>query len=290
MAGIKGRSGDRRAGAGRPRTRPVEVVACEQSITCKRCRLAFVRTAQTGRRPLFCGHCRPQPGCCADCGVPLSAMPSGRGRPRIRCGDCSPEQRKEPGFYVTDRAHEVVCANRICARVFIAQNAAARFCTDRCSNLVSNRRAQERRRDRSPRACGGCGSVFAPAYGDLRSRYCSQACRVQAEYRKKSGHTHVRRARKYGCDYEPVDKLLVFERDGWRCQICGVPTPKSRQGTLHRNAPVLDHRIPLGGGWRGPHTYANCQCACRACNTEKSAKSAVGRLPLLSVPGGRAQA
>ena len=32
-------------------------------------------------------------------------------------------------------------------------------------------------------------------------------------YRKKMGETHRKRARKYGCEYEPVNRLKVFARD-----------------------------------------------------------------------------
>jgi 5-methylcytosine-specific restriction endonuclease McrA len=73
--------------------------------------------------------------------------------------------------------------------------------------------------------------------------------------------------------------LKVFERDGWKCQICGKQTPRARRGYRYSNAPELDHRIPISKG--GPHTYGNTQCACRACNLEKSNRSNVGQLPLL---------
>lgn len=75
--------------------------------------------------------------------------------------------------------------------------------------------------------------------------------------------------------YEYVNPFKVFERDGWRCQICGKPTPRSRRGTLHPNAPELDHIVPISKG--GPHAYANTQCACRACNIEKGDRFALGQ-------------
>ena len=69
---------------------------------------------------------------------------------------------------------------------------------------------------------------------------------------------------------ETVDPLGVFERDGWRCQLCGARTPKERRGTYHDRAPELDHILPLSKG--GEHSYANTQCACRRCNHGKGAE------------------
>jgi 5-methylcytosine-specific restriction endonuclease McrA len=79
-----------------------------------------------------------------------------------------------------------------------------------------------------------------------------------------------------------VNPIKVFERDGWRCGVCGKKTPKRWRGTTKDNAPELDHRISMGIG--GGHTYENCQCACRKCNREKGHLIAVGQLPLISNP------
>src|SRR5690606_14803487 len=86
-----------------------------------------------------------------------------------------------------------------------------------------------------------------------------------------------------GVPYEPVNVLLVFERDGWRCQICGKDTPQSRRGTNYSNAPELDHRIPISKG--GPHTYDNVQCACRECNGRKSNRTEEGQINMFTING-----
>lgn len=67
---------------------------------------------------------------------------------------------------------------------------------------------------------------------------------------------------------ENVNPIKVFERDKWKCQICGVKTPRKLRGTLDDRAPELDHVMPLSLG--GAHSYMNTQCACRKCNAEKS--------------------
>jgi 5-methylcytosine-specific restriction endonuclease McrA len=81
---------------------------------------------------------------------------------------------------------------------------------------------------------------------------------------------HVRRARERSLFVESVDLLVVFERDNWRCGICGKKVkPKDAS---------LDHIIPLAQG--GKHEYANVQCAHKRCNFSKGARGS-GQLRLL---------
>ncbi len=115
------------------------------------------------------------------------------------------------------------------------------------------------------------------------------AIRFRRHYQKRvSAGTWVRggngytRARVLGVERERISTDLVFERDRWRCQICGKKTPARFRGTRRNDAPELDHRIPLSLG--GPHTYVNVQCACRLCNRIKSNHASAGQLPLVARP------
>lgn len=119
--------------------------------------------------------------------------------------------------------------------------------------------------DRSPRPCRECGLSFSPEYGDKRSVYCSQVCSSKNTRRRRR---KKERARMRGAQVETVDPVKVFERDGWRCQICKAPTPRDLRGTYDDRAPELDHVMPLSCG--GAHSYMNTQCACRKCNAAKS--------------------
>lgn len=139
-----------------------------------------------------------------------------------------------------------------------------RYCGVRCARLASAFRRNPR--DRQPRACVSCEVVFAPSYGDKRKRFCSDQCAKRYE-RRAVGRSHKARARYYGVEYQRIDRIKVFERDGWVCCMCKGPTPKGRVGTLSMRAPELDHVIPLSKG--GAHTWANVQCACRRCNLLK---------------------
>jgi len=126
------------------------------------------------------------------------------------------------------------------------------------------------------RKCIKCNSIL-PGF---HTKYCSRQCRAgsaeeQAErkraarrrQRKRYGKTWGKRARAYGVRYERISRHEVFHWDGWRCQICGIETPQSLDGSNCSNAPTIDHIIPISKG--GHHVFANIQTACRSCNTIK---------------------
>lgn len=96
---------------------------------------------------------------------------------------------------------------------------------------------------------------------------------------------HQERAKRFGVERQYFKPARVFERDKWRCQLCGVSTPKRLKGTLSPQAPELDHIIPLSLG--GAHVWDNVQCACRRCNGIKS-NNPLGQLRLaLGTPSHR---
>lgn len=198
------------------------------------------------------------------------------GKVRKYCYACFPKPiKKERKAH--DLRYQKICANPECAKEFMCKLFQAKYCSRRCGATVNSREYQERIRDRSPRPCRFCGSVFAPTYGDSRSTYCSTECRKKYGYRATNGTTHRRRARKFGCEYECVDKIEVFERDGWRCKICGIKTPREKMGRKVKDAPELGHIRSLADG--GPHSYANVQCECHRCNRIKGSRS-MGQLLL----------
>jgi 5-methylcytosine-specific restriction endonuclease McrA len=95
---------------------------------------------------------------------------------------------------------------------------------------------------------------------------------------QKYGNTMKSRAQAYGVDYEPVNRLKVFERDGWRCGICGIPVDK----TLRDRNPMmasLDHIMPMALG--GGHTYINTQCSHLRCNIKKGHRITGDQLALI---------
>lgn len=133
----------------------------------------------------------------------------------------------------------------------------------------------------SHKPCVLCGAVI---FGTAGKRYCGPCARKRGRdvYVAKHGKVkkHRDRARRYRVEYEPINPIDVFNRDGWRCQVCGCATPSKRRGSKARNAPELDHRVPMAKG--GSHTWDNVQCACRSCNAFKGANIVIGQLPLFT--------
>lgn len=70
----------------------------------------------------------------------------------------------------------------------------------------------------------------------------------------------------------PIDKLEVYERDGWQCQLCGGAVDPQLKGSSDRLAPSLDHIVPLALG--GEHVIDNVQLAHLGCNSRKGARAA----------------
>ena len=85
---------------------------------------------------------------------------------------------------------------------------------------------------------------------------------------------HANRGRRLDVAWvEDVDVIVVYERDNWTCQACGIKcSPNAKRG--EPGCPSLDHIIPLSAGiFRGGfHSYANTQLLCHSCNSKKHAK------------------
>lgn len=119
------------------------------------------------------------------------------------------------------------------------------------------------------RVCPMCRRQFAPSdAASMQSKMCSPACVEDAKRALHRVSRLKRKARQRAVTVESVDPLKVFDRDGWRCKLCGCRTPKAKRGTYADDAPELDHIVPLSKG--GEHSYRNTQCACRRCNSDKS--------------------
>jgi hypothetical protein len=168
-----------------------------------------------------------------------------------------------------------------CSEVFLPKSVDQALCSHECRVLWNRRAAVDyaRRkdvRDRKPRSCAECGNLFSPEYGNKKRAFCSESCRCKSTKRtaRKAG-----KARKRAATVEYVNPTKVFDRDGWRCQLCGCSTPRRLRGTIVDRAPELDHIIPLAAG--GEHSYRNTQCACRACNIAKGARP-LGQMRLIA--------
>ncbi|MSS84495.1 HNH endonuclease [Actinomycetaceae bacterium WB03_NA08] len=74
---------------------------------------------------------------------------------------------------------------------------------------------------------------------------------------------------KYGGRFDVVDRFVVFERDGWICQLCGGPVdPELKRPDVMSAS--LDHVVPLSLG--GDHSMENSQLAHLSCNSAKGSR------------------
>lgn len=119
--------------------------------------------------------------------------------------------------------------------------------------------------------CLDCGASVTGTAARKRCQPCGRRrCKAISKSNPERVKKHRERARKFGVVYEPINPIAIFDRDGWRCHICGKRTPKAKRGTYAKNAPELDHIVAMALG--GGHTKENVACACRACNGAKGAR------------------
>lgn len=236
-------------------------------VTCQQCNQPFRPIEKTKTK--YCSHK------CSTEGLRLS-----RRAERLK------REQLKPGPHT--KIHLNTCA--CCASPFFHKSKRATACSERCKTELlraASRKhwAEEKERLTALRGqtactCKECGGEFLKPYGDKRRSFCSKQCSQKAARRVRKPKE---RARNQAARLERVDPFRVFDRDGWRCQICHKRTPKRLRGTIHDMAPELDHIVPLARG--GEHSYQNTQCACRRCNGRKGA-TVYGQLTLFAQLGG----
>lgn len=120
--------------------------------------------------------------------------------------------------------------------------------------------------------CASCGVAFVyQNKGGPPRRCCSAVCAKRFDRQQY-------RARSRGAFVEPVFRRKVFERDGWRCQLCRELVLRSAV-VPHPRAPTIDHIVALAAG--GEHSMANAQTAHFSCNSEKGAGARNDQLRLV---------
>ena len=199
---------------------------------------------------------------CPDCGAPTVSYYAARPK---RCDDCFAERRRAArAKWVQqnpERAKEVVRAYkashreeiRAKGRIVISRNLICADCGAGFLRMGS--------RGRFPKWCPDCRAVRnAQIAADYRARHpekARDAAKVGSARRRGAARMAV----------ETVRRRVVFERDGWICQLCDQPV-KREAVWPDPQSPSLDHVIPLSKG--GDHTYANVQLACLRCNLRKN--------------------
>lgn len=137
-----------------------------------------------------------------------------------------------------------------------------------------------------PCICFDCGVAFETctpiewvALNFVTKNAKEQRCRPCQYAHRLANHGHGPRARckLAGIPYEPINPLVVYERDKGHCQLCGTHTPWTLRGSHQSNAPEIDHVWPIAfvrDGVKSPgHVLSNLQLSCRKCNLEKGSRA-----------------
>ena len=136
--------------------------------------------------------------------------------------------------------------------------------------------------------CKHCDSPFKPRFDRGRPQlHCSDACRLA--FRKASGsesmaawkyrnsesgreHRRLHKRRRHikapSVLRDPsFDRLKVFARDDWRCQLCGQAVQDARSTAM--DSATIRLRVPVQ--LNGTYSFDNCETACRQCNGRAAA-------------------
>ena len=114
---------------------------------------------------------------------------------------------------------------------------------------------------RFKRFCVVCAASFYAVRG--RNHVCSEACR-----RQRGTYANRKAVAKVGA--ERIDRIAVFERDGWTCYLCGSACLRGPGTRYKPRAPTIDHMVPLFKGGEG--SFGNVRCAYDKCNRRKHDK------------------
>ncbi len=141
--------------------------------------------------------------------------------------------------------------------------------------------------------CGDCKQSF-PRQGKTgpipsRCKECSTAYEIlrmktwaienpEKIFKNSVKGRRKRRALLRGAETEDFDAVDIYERDGWRCQLCYKKVDK-RLKWPHRMSASLDHQIPLSRG--GGHVRKNVTLAHVHCNRVKNNRAAGEQLMLI---------
>lgn len=152
------------------------------------------------------------------------------------------------------------------------------LCSDKCRRAAKIKRCT--------RACAQCALPFTRASGVTIGKYCSTECRQSLYNRNKRIRENAKRRASVDAmkawratrrvqrlnrkrllkPFDPVDSLSIFNRDRFRCQLCGGPCDPNVKAP-HLMSLTIDHEIPLAKG--GEHVPSNLQTAHFICNSYK---------------------
>lgn len=276
----------------------------------QRCRSALARGVPLSEvRARSSGKVEKACACCGEVMVLIPSVAKKRSACSMSCASLLKARAK--GYsHRTKHIVCAFCASEVTVTAWKNQDK-VRFCSVQCRASLSSKVARERdalhriaarvaapfislvkveiqalrriaKAIRSQGKCRHCHKLYVRK--QRFQHYCGEACSLVAaaaaiaryrntdSYRamKRNGKAR-RRAAMRGCISENIDPIKVFERDKWRCHLCGIKTLRRLRGSTDDRAPELEHIVSLADG--GSHTWGNVACSCRRCNGAKGASS-----------------
>jgi 5-methylcytosine-specific restriction endonuclease McrA len=147
------------------------------------------------------------------------------------------------------------CRARACTARAAADGRLARWNATRAARL---------RVDPTDKTCPYCGAMFETTRPTNDLTCGSKSCRRAHQRQRVIPYVdHRRRVVRAG---EIFDRFEIFERDGWRCGICGEHVDSALEHP-HPLSASIDHVVPLGRG--GEHRRSNVRCAHLICNNRR---------------------
>lgn len=254
---------------------PTTAICCDCGKKCtgKQCRSCYLEQ-----------H-RSPPTTCVKCGKEFrrnSTQNYKADRPKYCSRNCSFAALRD-GERTTGRAK--ACLPKLTRDIITWFDDWKKQCTAKIRKVVTcrrrgcNKRFYERdNKGRRRKFCSReCVQQFAFPWVLANCRYCNKTVSAKNKVvvckscsRKRNPSKHRKRCKKHGTYFNPqVRTRDVFERDGWRCQLCLKKVSVSVKLNHPRRA-TIDHIKPICLG--GDHDWSNVQCACRNCNTRKNKK------------------
>lgn len=178
--------------------------------------------------------------CCSrECGFKLlaevySLRKIGRWQPWPRCGQCGALRSRKPGLPKLCGCKPKPAQSYVC----VAGQAVTL-------------------------ACRQCGTEMSCLRRPSGRKWLCDECKQENVREQRRNREKARRAKERQTAVEPVKRREIFDRDGWRCQRCGVKT-RPDWNPKHDRYPSLDHIVPIARG--GEHTVRNLQTLCLGCN------------------------
>lgn len=139
-----------------------------------------------------------------------------------------------------------------CNRLFASQKPRT-TCSESCARKASYSYVPVEPHDTE---CRQCGAIFVGKWRDICVG-CAESNARAAKHAARAGRKERERGR-------PFKRADIFERDGWRCHLCGKACDRDAK-VPDSKAATIDHIIPIAhGGLDDPINVATAHFICNS--------------------------